>query len=111
VGHPLGAFKVNDYVVWNTVRGMTTAGQWYLDKSAGKLYYWPLPNEDMGTIDVIAPVLERCDPNREHAKHTTERSPYPAANTPLIVGDFGAKMFPGAISLENASHCPLKIWK
>jgi hypothetical protein len=105
VGHPLGAFNVHDYVVWNTVRGMTTAGQWYLDKSAGKLYYWPLPNEDMGTIDVIAPVLESVIRIENTRNIQLKGLHIRAANTPVIVGDFGAKMFPGSISLENASHC------
>ncbi len=33
-------------------------GEWYLDRSAGTIYYMPEAQQDMGTATVIAPVLE-----------------------------------------------------
>lgn len=33
-------------------------GEWYEDLEAGKIYYWPLNNQDMSTAEVIAPNLE-----------------------------------------------------
>ena len=35
------------------------AGQFYFDKTAGTLYYYPRSGEDMGTADVEAPVAEK----------------------------------------------------
>ena len=57
-GHPAGAFGVKKYVVWNVRQGMTRPGQWYLDRTAGKVVYWPLPGEDMSKATVFAPALE-----------------------------------------------------
>ncbi|MFC1675876.1 LamG-like jellyroll fold domain-containing protein [Planctomycetota bacterium] len=34
-------------------------GEWYLDRTEDTLYYIPKPGEDMKTIEVIAPVIER----------------------------------------------------
>ncbi|WP_438444336.1 Ig-like domain-containing protein [Gorillibacterium sp. sgz5001074] len=66
-----------DQPAWDAVksRGLTSAtvpvtyenayelldqqGEWYLDRSAGVLYYKPRAWENMSTAEVIAPVLER----------------------------------------------------
>ena len=57
-GHPPGAFGVKKYVLWNVREGMTEPGQWYLDRTRGKVVYWPLPGEDMAAAEVIAPTVE-----------------------------------------------------
>ena len=62
-GHPPGAFgnwmeKAKTYVVWNIREGMNEPGQWYLDRTNGKVVYWPLPGEDMTKAEVIAPTTE-----------------------------------------------------
>ncbi len=43
------------YWVSNIREGMHRPGQWYLDRTRGKLVYWPKPGEDMTTVKVIAP--------------------------------------------------------
>ena len=58
LGHPPGAFGVNKYVVWNVREGLAEPGQWYLDRTAGKLVYWPLAGEDMNAALVVAPRVE-----------------------------------------------------
>lgn len=55
---PPGAWNTHEYVVWNTQEGLQQPGQWYLDRSRGRVYYRPLENDDMTTATVIAPVLE-----------------------------------------------------
>jgi hypothetical protein len=57
--HPPGAFGGQKYVLFNLREGMTRPGQWYLDRTAGRLVYWPLPGEDMARVKVVAPRLER----------------------------------------------------
>ena len=63
-GHPPGGFgswlaHANTYVVWNVMQGMNEPGQWYLDRTAGKVVYWPLPGEDIAQVEAIAPTTER----------------------------------------------------
>lgn len=50
--------KGQTYVIWNVREGMHEPGQWYLDRTAGKLVYWPLPGEDISEINAVVPTLE-----------------------------------------------------
>jgi hypothetical protein len=49
----------NPYLVENIKEDLGQPGQWYLDRPRGMLYYRPLPGEDMRTLRVVAPRLER----------------------------------------------------
>ena len=71
-------FKLNPgdyYYLENSLDFLTTPGEWYLDRQAAKLYYLPLPKEDLTTAEVIAPVLNtlmvlRGNPqNNEYLSH------------------------------------------
>jgi parallel beta-helix repeat protein len=42
------------YVVENVFESLEEPGQWYLDRPSGRLYYIPLPGEDIETAEVIA---------------------------------------------------------
>jgi len=42
----------------NSAKFLDTPGEWYEDVSAGKIYYYPRPGEDMTKAKVFAPVLE-----------------------------------------------------
>lgn len=104
-GHPFGAFNANKYVIWNTPEGMTKPGQWYLDKDKGELVYWPLPNDDMKTIEVVAPVLDNLFKIVDAKNITIRNLSIHSANTPMKIGGFAAKLFDGAISLNNSQSC------
>jgi len=104
-GHPPGAFGVKKYVVWNIREGMKEAGQWYLDRSGGKLVYWPLPGEDMSNIEVFAPVVESIIRIRGGRDITIRRLVLTVTTTPLKAGGFGAGKFDGAISISSAENC------
>ncbi len=57
---PLGSYSASNptarqYVIWNTKEGMTQPGQWYLDRTRQRLYYWPLDGETPSSIQVVAP--------------------------------------------------------
>ncbi len=52
---PLG----NAYAVTNAYELMTKPGQWYLDESAHRIYYLPLPGQDMARATVVAPRLQK----------------------------------------------------
>jgi hypothetical protein len=111
-GHPPGAFGVRKYVVWNVREGMTEPGQWYLDRTRGKVVYWPRPGEDMGRAEVIAPVVPslivlkgtREDPIKDIIIRGLTFS---ATTTPLQAGGFGAERFAGAIDAVFAENCTL----
>ncbi len=108
--HPPGAFGVKRYVVWNLREGMTEPGQWYLDRTAGKVVYWPLPNEDMTSATAIAPrttvILRISGKEDDPVRGITIRGlAFSVTNTPLKAGGFGALKFEGAITAGRATDC------
>ncbi len=57
---PAGIFFLGPavrYYVDNVFAGLDSPGEWFLDSSAGRLYYYPFPGEAMSGADVVAPVL------------------------------------------------------
>ena len=109
-GHPPGAFGVKKYVVWNLREGMSQPGQWYLDRTRGKVVYWPLPGEDMSDAEVIAPAVESIivlrGTKESPVKDITIRNlTLSATTTPLKAGGFGAGRFDGAVTATFAENC------
>jgi hypothetical protein len=51
--------KGNRYLVENVKEALSEPGQWYLDRAAGRLIYWPKAGETPESTVVIAPRLER----------------------------------------------------
>jgi len=107
---PPGAFGVQKYVMFNTREGMTTPGQWYLDRAAGRLVYWPQPGEEMTKVKVVAPVLECVIRIVGSAKAPAERITLrgfsvQATTTPLEPAGFGAGAYEGALSIVHARQC------
>ncbi|OGV74493.1 MAG: hypothetical protein A3K19_23125 [Lentisphaerae bacterium RIFOXYB12_FULL_65_16] len=47
------------YHVENVIEALDEPGEWYLDRGAGVLHYWPMPGEDMATAEVVAPVVQQ----------------------------------------------------
>jgi len=112
-GHPPGAFNVHKYEVWNVREGMTEPGRWYLDRSAGKVVYWPRESEDMTRASVYAPAIEsilriRGEKDRPACGITIRGLTLTVTNTPLVAGGFGAGRFPGAVDLQHAADCVLE---
>ena len=46
-------------VLENALELLDEPGEWYFDKSVGKLYYWPKAGETIGQTQAVVPVLER----------------------------------------------------
>lgn len=42
----------------NAIGLLNKPGEWYEDLEAGKIYYWPLKNQDMARAEVIVPAME-----------------------------------------------------
>lgn len=110
-GHPPGGFggwmeKAKTYVVWNIRAGMTEPGQWYLDRTAGKLVYWPLPGEDMSRVTVLAPTTETVIRIEKGGRNITIRGlTVSCTTTPLVAGGFGAGRFDGALAGRGIDGC------
>ena len=107
---PPGAFKVKKYLIFNTREGMSEPGQWYLDRAAGRVVYWPLPDEDMAKAKVIAPSLERVvrilGSSKKFVEGITLRGiSIQATTTPLKPAGFSASAYNGALEIVNARKC------
>ena len=84
----------------NALEFLDEPGEWYLDRAAGQVYYWPRPGEDLATMPVVAPALETLvvvagtvDRPLAHLtfagltfQHTTWLRPSRAGHVPLQAG-------------------------
>ena len=114
-GHPAGSFanwqpSARTYEVWNVREGMTEPGQWYLDRTAGKVFYWPLPGETPATLDALAPTRECLirlagTEDAPVTDITLRGLTLAVTNTPLKAGGFGAHAFDGALAGDYAQNC------
>ena len=50
--------RVGQYYVENVFEALTEPGEWYLDRKSGRLYYAPMPGEEIENSEIIAPKLE-----------------------------------------------------
>jgi len=103
-GHPPGAFGVQKYVVWNTARGVTKPGQWFLDRRAKKLVYRPMPGETVANLKAYLPTLTVLIGVWDVERVTLRNLDLEVANVPLKAGGFGAGEFDGAITAANCPH-------
>lgn len=108
--YPAGGFGKKDYVVWNTREGMTKPGRWYLDRTNGKLVYWPIQGEDIASSKIIAPKVERIiriagTPEKKVENITIKGLTLQATTTPFKPAGMGATSFDGAISIIHANNC------
>jgi hypothetical protein len=46
------------YYVENAFELLDAPGEWYLNRKTGKLYYMPMPGEEMQKVEAVAPALE-----------------------------------------------------
>lgn len=106
----------------NALELLNQPGEWYEDLEAGKIYYWPLGNQDMTRANVIAPNLETLvqlngSPDFQvsnihfygiHFNHTGWLRPSKAGHVPLQAGMYLLDAYklpvagtPDKASLEN----------
>lgn len=60
-GNPRPSNKEVDARYWveNAPDALDMAGEWYLDKKAGTVSYWPMSGENLAQDEVVAPTLQR----------------------------------------------------
>ncbi len=110
---PPGARNMKKYAILNTREGMNRPGQWYLDRTAGRLVYWPLPDEDMAKAKIIAPTTEQIirisGKNQQKAEMITIRGlTLQASTVPLKPAGFGGGAFDGALTISKARMCTIE---
>ncbi len=110
--HPPGAFGISNYLVWNVKEGLKEPGQWYLDRTRGKVVYWPRPGEDMDKAVVMAPGpanLIRVSGYKDQpvSNISLENLTLTLANAPLNKGGVGSKDVEGAVQMSYTLNCSL----
>ncbi|RPH93142.1 MAG: hypothetical protein EHM72_16610, partial [Calditrichaeota bacterium] len=98
------------YFVDNVFEGMDQPGEWYLDRTQGRLYYMPMPGEALSSAEVMAPDLDQLlifkgEPLfRNYVRHIHLRGLTFAHNDVFLApgdpGDhFAADTVPGAVKI------------
>jgi hypothetical protein len=106
------------YIVENVFEGLDSPGEWYLDRTKGLLFYYPMPGEDLRTASIIAPFAEahlrlKGDARaRRFVEHLHFRNlGFRHTNFHLPPGDSndgqGSSRVASAIVLEAARSCSL----
>ncbi len=49
--------KLARYYIDNLYEALSEPGEWYLDRTSGRLTYLPMPGEELGSTEVVAPVV------------------------------------------------------
>jgi len=104
------------YFVEHLFEGLDQPGEWFLNRDEGKLYYRPMPGEDMTTAEAVAPVaqqlirLEGRPSEGRYVEHLRFRglrlhyTEYPVAPQGHSDGQ-AAYSVPAAFEAVGARHC------
>jgi hypothetical protein len=90
------------YFLSNSIQFLDQPGEWYEDLTNGKIYYWPLPNENPTSSEIVAPLMETLvkmegtidqpiayvNWNNISFQHTTWLRPSKMGHVPLQTGMF-----------------------
>lgn len=109
---PMGACGRRQYEVYNVREGMTEPGQWYLDRTQGRLVYWPKKGEDMSSLSVEVPRLERLLVAKGDRKGRVrdlrlEGLVFQCTTPPMQGAGFGGGDMAGAVELFLTTNCVL----
>ncbi|MBN1465147.1 right-handed parallel beta-helix repeat-containing protein [candidate division KSB1 bacterium] len=101
------------YFIDNVYEGMDEPGEWYLDRSQGKLYYLAFPDEDVAAAEIIAPFFDQLliflgsPMKREYVEHIHLHGfDFAYTDWQLPPGDsgdhFAADMVPAAVEATGS---------
>jgi len=109
---PMGACGRRKYEVFNVREGMKEPGQWYLDRTRGRVVYWPKAGEDMAKAEIVVPRVEQVvtvkGSAKDRARNVTLAGLVVESTTPpfMQVG-FGGCYMSGAVQLEWVTNALL----
>jgi len=93
------------YYIENTPDALDSAGEWYLDRKAQRIYYMPRPNEDVQRAEVIATTLETLVSIGDQEKGSKPTKKISFKGLTFAYGDW--KMPPsGYADVQSASYAP-----
>ncbi len=105
---PMGAQGKFEYELFNVREGMAP-GRWFLDRREGRVYYQPLPGEEVEKLDFIRPVLRHvmvvnggCDVRIEGIVFSGATPPYGAG------AGFGGISAPAAVVIRKVDRLELR---
>lgn len=113
----VGGLREARYCVENVFEALSEPGEWYLDRTTGRLYYIPRHGEDIDTVEVFAPAasqLVRLDGKPDDSEYVeflrfegltfqhADWEPQP------FVPNQAAHNVPGAIHMEGARYCTVE---
>lgn len=110
---PIGSMEKKEYVIFNTREGMTKPGQWYLDRSNGKIVYWPLEGEEMASLKIVVPTMEYIirvtgDSSNPVKDVTIRGLAFQGTNVPLKTAGATCSRLDGAVSVSHARNCTIE---
>ena len=105
---PMGAQGKFEYEIFNVREGMAP-GRWFLDRRVGRVYYQPLPGEEVEKLDFIRPVLRHvmvvnggCDVRIDGIVFSGATPPYGAG------AGFGGLSAPAALVVRKVDRLELR---
>ncbi|MBQ2955203.1 MAG: right-handed parallel beta-helix repeat-containing protein [Clostridia bacterium] len=110
------------YRIENIFEGLLEAGDWYLDRAEGKLYYLPEEQETLENTRLIAPVTEQLLVAKDisgltidnvafaytdWSLHQNMRPTFPQLKDEILYASApqGNSNLPGVVSFRNAKYC------
>lgn len=112
--HPAGAYaswagpKTHQYIVWNIKEGMTRSGQWYVDRTNRKIFYWPFAWENEGNCKVVIPTQTHIiEIEKNTSNITLENLQLSCAGAPIANTGYGTGNITGAILAGNVNNLKL----
>ncbi len=106
--YPVGGFGVQDYILWNVPEALTVDGTFCHDRRAGKVYYRPLPGEDV-TTEAYLPQYDSifyCDDVLQDT--VIEGFALTASGAPVCACGCNAVYIPGALEFPQANRCTFR---
>ena len=103
-----GSFDKKEYIVWNTMQGISRQGQWYFNKRIRKLYYLPKDGENLTNTEIIIPVKRNIfDFTFGTTSITLSGLTIKASGNILQNENFGASWIDASITGDGTSHITL----
>jgi hypothetical protein len=111
--HPAGAFaswieRASEYIVWNIKEGMKQPGQWYLDRTTEKVFYWPYSYEKISDFEALVPTQNQLFKFEKGSRGIKlENLSLSCAGAPMSNTGYGTSEIQGAIQAEGVSQLTL----
>jgi len=98
---PPGSFRKHGYVIYNVREGLKAPGQWYLASAAGRLFYWPKPEEAVQMPAVEIPETETLLTCRGAKDVRISGIVFENARAPAQRASFGGAGIPAAVYAKS----------